>query len=272
MKRLTGRRALITGASRGIGAALALRLAAEGADVALVARTEAHHDHLAGSLQETRDRVAEFGGKVVLVAADLANEEGRAQIVLNAVAGLGGPIDILINNAAAAIYNTPSTFTPKRRRMTYEVNVFAPHDLALAVLPTMIERGEGWIINVSSGSARPAAGPPYAQDGLGSKIGMYGSSKAALNRLTQGLAQDVYGSGVRVNTIEPRAAVMSEGATALIGNIVKTSQIESMEEMVEATLALCACPADFTGRLCVSLDLISELGLVVCELDGTPRR
>jgi NAD(P)-dependent dehydrogenase (short-subunit alcohol dehydrogenase family) len=92
-----------------------------------------------------------------------------------------------------------------------------------------------------------------------------------LNRLTQALEQVLHGTGVRVNTIEPRAAVMSEGATALIGDIVQDSQIESMEEMVEAILALCDCPADLTGRICVSLDLIDELGLVVRSLDGSPR-
>lgn len=272
MKRLVGRRAIVTGASRGIGAALATRLAAEGADIALVARTESHHDHLAGSLHETRDRLVRFGGKVVLITADLADEDRRRDIVPAAIDGLGGPIDILINNAAAAIYNVPSAFSSKRRKMTFEVNVFAPHDLALAVLPSMVERGEGWIINVSSGSVRAAPGPPYASDGLGARIGVYGSSKAALNRLTQALAQDVYGSGVRVNTIEPRAAVMSEGASALISATVKASQIESMEEMVEATLALCDCGKDFTGRVCVSLDLIAELGLTVRALDGSVLR
>lgn len=272
MKRLGNRRVIVTGASRGIGAALATRLAAEGADVALVARTVAQHDHLAGSLHETRDRLAGFGGRVVLIAADLADEDGRSHIIPAAIEGLGGPIDILINNAAAAIYNMPSAFTPKRRRMTFEVNVFAPHDLAMGVLPSMIERGQGWIVNVSSGSVRAAPGPPYASDGLGARIGLYGSSKAALNRLTQALAQDVYGSGVRVNTIEPRAAVMSEGAAALIADTVKTSQIESMEAMVEATLALCDCDPDFTGRVCVSLDLIAELGLTVQGLDGSALR
>ena len=271
MARLAGRRALVTGASRGIGAAVAERLAAEGADVALVARTVDRHDHLAGSLHETRDRLARFGTAVTVVAADLSDEADRARIVPEAVAGLGGPIDVLVNNAAAAIYGLPTVYSAKRRRLSFEVNVFAPHDLAMAVVPSMVERGEGWIVNVSSGTARGAAGPPYAPSALGARTGMYGASKAALNRMTQALAQDLYGTGVRVNTIEPRAAVMSEGADALIGGTVQASQIESMEEMVEGVLAVCDCPASFTGRICVSLDLIAELRLDVHNLDGTPR-
>ncbi len=270
MSRLTGKRALITGASRGIGAALAMRLAAEGADVALVARTADKHDHLAGSLAETGERLAQFGGKVVLITADLSDETERPRIVPEAVAGLGGSIDILINNAAAAIYNQPSEFSAKRRRMTFEVNVNAPHDLVIAALPGMRARGAGWIINVSSGSTRPASGPPYPIDGMGSLIGVYGASKAALNRLTQALAQEFHGTGIRINTIEPQAAVMSEGAAALVGGKVKSSQVESMEEMVEGTLVLCDCDPDFTGKLCVTLDLISELGLTVKALDGGP--
>ena len=99
---------------------------------------------------------------------------------------------------------------------------------------------------------------------------IYGASKAALNRLTQGLAVELRGTGVRVNTVEPRAAVMSEGATALIGDTVRADQIESMEAMVEAIVALADCPAELTGRNCVSLDLIDELQLAVHALDGTP--
>ena len=102
-------------------------------------------------------------------------------------------------------------------------------------------------------------------------MAVYGASKAALNRLTLGLARELRDTGVRVNTIEPRAAVMSEGAHALVGDTVRDDQIESMEEMVEALVALGDCPPEVTGRNCVSLDLIDELKLSVRALDGSPR-
>jgi NAD(P)-dependent dehydrogenase (short-subunit alcohol dehydrogenase family) len=259
--RFAGRRALITGASRGIGAATALRLAAEGAGVAIVARTLDHHDHLSGSLHETQARIAAVGGHAALVTADLADAADRARIVPTAEDQLGGPVDILVNNAAAAMYAPVQDFSLKRRRIIFEVNVHAPLDLAQAVIPAMLDRGEGWIVNVSSATARPTPS---------STMAVYGASKAALNRLTLGLASELAGTGVRVNTVEPRAAVMSEGAEALVGQTVRADQIESMEEMVEAIVALAGCPAEFTARTCVSLDLIDELHLTVHALDGTP--
>jgi short-subunit dehydrogenase len=259
--RFAGRRVLVTGASRGIGAATARRFAAEGADVALVARTLDHHDHLAGSLNETAARIEARGRRAVVVVADLADADARARIVPSAVEALGGPIDVLVNNAAAAMYAPVLEFALKRRRITFEVNVQAPLDLAQAVLPAMLERGEGWVINISSATARPTPS---------STMAVYGASKAALNRLTQGLALELRGSGVRVNTLEPRAAVMSEGATALIGDTVRADMIESMEEMVEAIVALADGPTELTGRVCVSLDLINDLDLTVHSLDGIP--
>jgi NAD(P)-dependent dehydrogenase (short-subunit alcohol dehydrogenase family) len=270
-KRFEGRRVLVTGASRGIGAGIAERLAAEGAHVAITARTLDKHDHLAGSLTETAERLGRYGTKVAMIVADLTDENDRARIVPEATAALGGPIEILVNNAAAAMYAPLAGFKLKRRRIIFEANVHAPLDLAQAVLPAMQAAGEGWIVNLSSGSAKHAAGPPYDLGPQGSTITVYGASKAALNRITNGLAAELYGSGIRVNTVEPRAAVLSEGAAELVGSTLRPEQIESMEEMVEAVVALCDCPADATGKIAVSLDLIADWGLTVHNLDGSVR-
>ncbi len=93
-----------------------------------------------------------------------------------------------------------------------------------------------------------------------------------MNRFTNGLAHELYGTGIRVNTVEPRAAVLSEGAAELVGSTLRPDQIESMEEMVEGVMALCDCPADFTGRITVSLDLIEDGKLTVHNLDATARQ
>ena len=266
--RLAGRRALVTGASRGIGAGIAERLAAEGADVAIVARTLKESGPLPGTLRETADRLAPYGGKVAIVVADLGDADDRSSIVRDAESALGGSIEILINNAAAAKYLPLAEFPLKRRRLIYEINVHAPLDLAQAVIPAMREAGEGWIVNVSSATAHHWEGPPFQLGSQGTTLTVYGSSKAALNRLTNGLGAELYGTGIRVNSVEPRAAVLSEGAAALVGKTLRPDQIESMEEMVEGVMTLCDCPADFTGRICVSLDLIADGRLEVRALNG----
>ncbi|MBX6389420.1 MAG: SDR family oxidoreductase [Frankia sp.] len=260
---------MVTGASRGIGAAIARRLAAEGADVAIVARTAERHPTLPGSLAETAVALREHGGKVASITADLANATDRARIVPEAEQALGGPIDVLVNNAAAAIYAPVRDYPLRRRMITFEVNVHAPLDLAQALLPGMVERGEGWVVNLSSSTAKPWQ-PPFDLGALGTTIGVYGASKAALNRLTNALAAELWGTGVRVNTVEPRAAVLSEGADVLVGAHLRPDQIESMEQMVEATVYLCACPPEQTGASHVSLDLLETLGLPVHSLDATP--
>ncbi len=144
-------------------------------------------------------------------------------LVPAAVDALGGPIDILVNNAAAGIYKPNLGYTLKHRRLMMEVNFDAPVDLTQQVVPGMIERGEGWIVNVSSGVARYHYGPPdlatpraKSRGVFGANQGVYGASKAALNRITVAFAAELAGTGVRVNTVEPNGAVMSDGAVARV--------------------------------------------------------
>jgi len=268
VERLAGKKALVTGASRGIGAAIAERVAAEGADLVITARTVDRHDHLAGSLTETVARCSSYGVDVTAIAADLADPVSRARIVPEALDALGGRVDVLVNNAAAAIYGPMLDYSSKRARLSVEVNVLAPLELTQAVVPGMVERGEGWVVNVSSATARHAPGPPFRTSGVSARIGFYGATKAALNRFTNAFAVELHGLGVRVNTVEPRAAVLSEGAEALVGGTLRDDQIESMQAMVEAVLALCDCGPDRTGQVYVSLDLLDELGATVMDLDG----
>jgi NAD(P)-dependent dehydrogenase (short-subunit alcohol dehydrogenase family) len=254
--RFEGRRVLVTGASRGIGAALAVELGRHGADVAISARTLDAHATLPGSLNETAAAISALGRRVVSVVADLTDGDDRARIVPEAEAGLGGPLDVLVNNAAAAIYQPLGEFPLKRRRLIFEANVHAPLDLAQAVVPGMVDRGEGWIVNLSSGSARSRPGPPFEANAMGSTLGIYGASKAALNRLTNALAEELWGTGVRVNTVEPRAAVHSEGADAHLGDTLDPAMYESMADMVAGALVCCDCGPEVTGQTLVSLDLL----------------
>lgn len=269
LRRFEGRRALVTGASRGIGAATAERLAAEGAHVAITARTAERHAHLPGSLAETAERIRRLGRTPAIVVADLTDEDDRHRIVGDATDQLGGPIDVLVNNAAAAMYAPVLDLAAKRRRILFEANVLAPIDLAAQVVPGMTAAGHGWIVNLTSGAARHVDGPPFQMGPQGTTIATYGASKAALDRLTNALGAELDGTGIRVNAVQPRAAVISEGAEALVGGSVRPDQIESMEQVVEAVTALCDCRPEVTGQSFVSLDLLDAWALEVHALDGS---
>jgi NAD(P)-dependent dehydrogenase (short-subunit alcohol dehydrogenase family) len=272
---LTGRVALVTGASRGIGAGVAQRLAAEGASVAITARTlkSAPDATLAGSLEETLELIRATGVPCIAVAADIADADDRARIVPEVQQALG-PIDVLVNNAAAAMYMPNAEIPLKRRRLTYEINVHAPIDLVQAVLPEMIRRKQGWIVNISSATSKHPKGPPFDPGfKMGFTTGTYGSSKAALERFTTGLAAEVYGDNIAVNSLAPVAAVRTPGADMLVGDVMDANPdiVEPLELFVEAVVALATCdPATTTGRILYSRPLLAELGREVRALDGRP--
>ena len=259
---LSGRVALVTGASRGIGVAVARRLAAEGATVAVVARTlePDANARLEGSLAETVAAIRGDGGRAIPIVANLADPADRARI-LPAVEAELGAVDILVHNAAAAIY-APLTEMPLRRRQTvFEVNVHAAIDLAQAAIPGMRAKGRGSIINLSSASS--AYPPPPPAITIPSTMSVYGASKAALERLTIGLAAELYADGIAVNTIAPVAAVRTPGAEALVGPLMREHPelVEPVEWLAEAVAILAGCDAaTCTGRVLYSRPFLEERG------------
>jgi citronellol/citronellal dehydrogenase len=273
MGALDGRIALVTGASRGIGWGIAQRFAAEGAAVAITARTmEPDAGPLAGSLRETVALIEAGGGRAHAIACDLSDGDDRARIVSEVERELG-PVDVLVNNAAAAMYAPPSESPLKRRRLTFEINVHAPVDLAQLVLPGMRERGEGWIVNISSATSKhPASAPMDNAEKLGFTTTTYGASKAALERFTTGLAAEVRAQGIAVNSLAPVAAVRTPGADLLVGDVLdaRPDIVESLELFVEAALVLATCdPGVTNGRILYSRPLLEELGREVLGLDGS---
>jgi NAD(P)-dependent dehydrogenase (short-subunit alcohol dehydrogenase family) len=264
---LDGQVALVTGASRGIGAAIAERLASEGARVALCARTQEAHPRLPGSLRETAARIAERGGEARPFRVDLLEPGDRARLVEEVVAALG-PVDVLVNNAAASFYRPFETWTAKRWHVAFEVNVRAPFDLAQRVVPAMRERGAGRVLNVSSATARHPQGPPYGEFARRGGDLLYGMTKAALDRMSTGLAAELSEAGIAVNSLAPVAAVRTPGVEAL-GMVPEAflAEAEPVEWMAEAALALCV-PGAPTGRIAFSGPLLDELGRAPRSLDG----
>lgn len=270
MRGLEGKVALVTGASRGIGAAIAQRLAGEGAAVAVVARSlDEHPPNAPGTLRETVATIEAAGGHAVAIQGDVMDAQSRREFVARCQAEVG-PIDILVNNAAWGPYRPFEKFSERDFRLTYEVNVRAPFELCQLVLPGMREKTRGWILNISSESAGHPQGPPYPQWLQTMGVHLYGSSKAALNRLTTGLAAEFYASGIAVNSLSPVAAVLTAAVYATGADKWLTpAMIEPVEAIAEAALALCSGdPAQLTGRIAYSLRLLEELGRPIRTLDG----
>jgi citronellol/citronellal dehydrogenase len=258
---LTGRTALVTGASRGIGLAIAQRFAAEGALVAVTARTvEPGSNPMEGSLTETVAKIVDGGGQAVAIAADLSRPEERERLVHETEAILGH-VDILVNNAAVSWYMSVADFTPRRRELMFQIQVYAPMDLAQRVLPSMVAAGQGWILNISSGASRHPTVPPGARWRGGGAV--YGMCKAALERLTTGLAAEVWESNVAVNALSPSRVVPTPGT--LFHKLVRPEDpgqvVEPPEVMAQAALELCCrSPQSLTGRIAYSQALLAELG------------
>ena len=186
MKPLTGRTALVTGASRGIGRAVALSLAEAGAAVAVNYRERA---------ADARDVVAAIrreGGKAIDVAADVSDARAVAGMVA-AVERELGPVDVLVNNAGLAIIRGIDDLTEEEFDRTIAVNLKSAFLCIKAVLPGMRARKWGRIVNISSGAARGAGGiGPH-----------YNASKAGMEGLTRGYAARVVKDGVTVNAVAP---------------------------------------------------------------------
>ena len=172
--RCIGKIAVVTGGSRGIGRGIALRLASEGADLALVAR-DLDGVRLGRSLAGTLEEIRALGRRAIGIAADLTDPSfPRASIIDSVEAELGG-VDILINNAAMSVFKSVIDWTDEKLRAMQEVNVWAPWQLIQRVLPGMLERDRGWIVNISSGTAE------RAQTGGAA----YGGTKAMLDQMTR---------------------------------------------------------------------------------------
>ncbi|BBX65871.1 short-chain dehydrogenase [Mycobacterium saskatchewanense] len=267
--RLAGRAAIVTGASRGLGRAIALALAAEGAAVAVAGRTErVWDDRLPGTIGETAAAIEAAGGRAVAVRADLTERDDVAGLVTTARDALGA-ITILVNNAAFTAPGRPPVAgaEPRARaakpaggkpgwpgfvstplaayRRHFDIAVFSAYELMQLVCPDMIEAGGGSIVNISSVASRLPGNGPYA-DRSGGVLPGYGGSKAALEHLTQCAAYDLADHNIAVNALSPSKPILTPGLAYYAREFDDTaSPDEFARAAVELTLVDAAA---VTGR------------------------
>ncbi|MGD8860364.1 MAG: SDR family NAD(P)-dependent oxidoreductase [Myxococcales bacterium] len=266
MGKLDGKVAVVTGASRGIGAAIARRFAAEGARVACMARTVEEGDHasLEGSLKTTVAAIEEAGGEAVAVACDVSDFDTCERAMAEVREKLG-PVDVLVNNAALTYFIPIADFPVSKWLRSFAVNVHGPFYMSKLALSDMLPRGRGAIVNISSGAAIGPGRGPYDERGRRGRGGtLYGAEKAALERFTQGLAAEVYDAGVSVTCVSPSQVVATPGV--LHHKLVKSADDPNAEPermMADAVLLLATEPLEgITGRVTYSQQILEERGWI----------
>ena len=273
---LHGKIALVTGASRGIGRALAQRFAAAGATVVVTARSlgsavAGQRDGgpvvIPGTLEETVALIEQAGGRAIAIACDLENPAERAALVGQAV-GAAGRLDILVNNAGFADYVQVEDMSDDVYQRTLEHYLTAPFVLSRAAIPVMRAQGGGWILNLGSSAAqRPLR--PFREVEAKSGSAVYAAVKAAIARFTQGLALEVLDGNIAVNLVAPSGAIRTPGASGLIP---KGFSAEPIEYIAATALDLVHRPAaELTGVLAHSLHYAKHYELPVTGLDGQGR-
>ncbi|WP_157216849.1 SDR family NAD(P)-dependent oxidoreductase [Flavisphingomonas formosensis] len=272
-KTLQNKVALVTGASRGIGRAIAQRLAAAGATVVVSARSKAvpaaakrfgAEQVVPGTLEETAQLIEQAGGTAIILPADIENPSERDGLIDRAVTA-AGRIDIVVNNAGFADYARIDAMSDDTFERTIAHYLRTPFILSRAAIPHMKRQGAGWIVNIGSVTALPP-GKPYQDYAKAGGDTVYAAIKAALDRFTQGLAAELQDDNIAVNVVAPSTAIRTPGADQLIPQDYPT---EDVAYLAETVLAMCELPAaERTGQIGYSMHWPAHHKRTVMSLDG----
>lgn len=228
MLELQDKVSIITGSSRGLGKILAMAFARQGAKVVVTARSEVEKELMPGTIYQTAEAIKAEGGYALPVKCDVTSEESIGEMVERVLDELGR-IDILVNNAGTAFPELIRETPLKNWELVLKVNLTGSFLCSKAVLPGMIERKSGSIINITSTDANARSS--------GFTGAAYGVSKAALERFTCSLAAEVGTSNIAVNALKPREGIETEGLMAVSGGIGR-ERWETPEKFVRAAIFL----------------------------------
>jgi len=255
---LEGKVALVTGASRGIGLAIAIKLAEDGAGVVVCARTMEPDDSVPGSLQQTAERIRAAGRFALPLRLDVTDDAQCESVIEKAWSEMGR-IDILVNNAGmlggggAFLESDPALLDE-----FYRTNLRAPYVLSLLAGRKMAAAGGGSIFNISSGLARL----PSMDGGMGGRghNTVYGMTKAGLDRFTSGVAGEMREKNVAVIAIYPGFTLTEVMAQRLPAGM-DTSFMERPETTAKAIAYLARDAIPYAGQIVPARELVDKLGL-----------
>jgi NAD(P)-dependent dehydrogenase (short-subunit alcohol dehydrogenase family) len=253
--KLKGKVAIVTGGSRGLGKEIAIGLAKEGVKIIIAARTEETGKGLQGTIHQTAEAIKASGSEALAVRCNVTDEESVNYLVEKTLSQFG-QIDVLVNNAGVAFYSSILDMPAKRWDLVMKVNLLGPFLCSKAVLPHMIEKNRGSIINISSLAA------DERDEGTVPTGVAYAASKAGLDRFTLGLATEVGRYNIAVNTVKPHNVVNTEGMRLWMPG-ADHSKWQSADMMVKAvTLFASQDSKGITGTIATDREICTWHGLV----------
>lgn len=254
-----GQVAIVTGSSRGIGKVLALRLAQDGANIVVCARSQ-QQGELPGTIGETAAAIEALGRRALALKLDLT-EDRDIDAVVERTMGEFGRIDILVNNAVIvgprrAFVGGDAAFLDH----AYRVNVRGPYRMAQRVSEIMAARGGGTIVNITSGAARHPQGPvmPATPGELDAMDPSYGITKASLDRITTAYASELKMHNIAIVSVAPGLVITERIRQAAIRRNVDFARAESPEVIASAVSVICRDPMQFTGQILSARAVVAQ--------------
>jgi citronellol/citronellal dehydrogenase len=242
----------ITGASRGIGRAIALRAAADGANIAIAAKTDKLHSKLPGTVYSVAEEVERAGGLALPLKVDIRDESRIAEAVEETVTRFGG-LDILINNASAISLTDTSNTSMKRFDLMMDVNVRGTFACAQACIPHLKQADNPHILNLSPPLSMQAK---WFKDHLAYTLSKYGMSMCVL-----GMAEEFKDQGIAVNALWPRT-VIDTAALVMLGGVVKPENCRSPQIVADAAHAILVRESQTcTGNFFIDDEVLAGLGV-----------
>jgi len=251
------RTVLITGASRGIGKAIGLRLANEGANIVIASKSVEENPKLGGTIFSAAKEMEEAGGKALAVQCDIRFEDQVQAVIDKAIAAFGG-IDILVNNASAINLNTTETIEPKRFDLMYDINVRGTFMVSRACIPHLKNGTNAHILNLS---------PPINMDMKWfSKHLAYTISKYDMSMIAMGLAAELKKYNIASNALWPRTTIATAAVQNLLGGDMLMKMSRTADIMADAAYYILSKPSsECTGNTFIDENVLAAEGITDLE-------